>query len=81
MSSPTATEIRMMQLSAELNAKLWARKIDNQIMKELELVEQKQWPDWRPQKPKHLPANEKGDTVSIRRQPLFMPPSSGSKRS
>ena len=84
MSSPrrtTATEIQAKMQEGIFTVKLWAKKMDDHMAEQMELIEQKQWPDWRPQRPLHLAPKEKGDHVLIRRQPMFTLRSSASKRS
>jgi hypothetical protein len=81
MPSPTAIEMQAKMEEGTFQVKLWAQKMDKLISEEMELIEQKHWPDWRPRRPLHLAPQPKGDTVTIRRQPRFMLRSSASKQS
>lgn len=72
----TAAEIDVMMQMGDFEIKVWAERIDNQILRELELVEQKHWPDWRPP-----PMRVRLSTVKIRCPPKFTLRSSASNGS
>lgn len=71
----TAAEIDLMMQVGDFQIKVWAERIDNQIMRELELVEQKHHPDWRPP-----PMRVRLSTVKIRHPPKFTLRSSASSK-